>query len=143
MIQLIYVSAATIEFTEESLKELLEKARAKNMSLHVSGMLVYEEGSFLQVLEGAEAAVMSIFDKIKVDSRHDNVRLLLKNEIEERSFQEWKMGFFNASRKEMKGFPGYSDFFRKGQPFADDDGDRAKAVLLQFKEGAWRQEIDD
>jgi len=52
LIQLIYVSAATNRFNPAELRELLRLARLKNQQLDVTGMLLYHEGSFLQVLEG-------------------------------------------------------------------------------------------
>ena len=144
MIQFIYASAATVEFTKDDLKKLLAKARSNNHSLEVSGMLVYHEGSFLQILEGEEDVVNALYSKIEKDSRHDNVRLLLRSEIEERSFGEWKMGFYDATAS-MLFNKGFFDFFRKGDVFDDASADRAHAVLMQFRDGAWRQhvEVDD
>lgn len=140
MLQLIYTSAATVQFSQKQLKELLHKARQNNESLGVSGMLVYNEGSFLQILEGEEESLTALYEKIEKDERHDNVKLLLRKEIEERSFGEWKMGFFDASRSAEK-LEGFSDFFRADIPFDEDDADRAKSVLMQFREGQWRQAV--
>ena len=58
MLQLIYASAATVRFSVADLKHLLAIARANNESLGVSGMLVFQEGSFLQIIEGEDDAVL-------------------------------------------------------------------------------------
>ncbi|MCA9058063.1 MAG: BLUF domain-containing protein, partial [Planctomycetaceae bacterium] len=52
LVHLIYASAATVEFTHEDILALLKQAKAKNAPLGVTGMLLYEDGSFFQVLEG-------------------------------------------------------------------------------------------
>ena len=57
MFQLIYASAAVKPFTPQELTVLLAKARKKNSSMDISGMLLYHAGSFLQVLEGPDDAV--------------------------------------------------------------------------------------
>ena len=46
--QLLYISAANHDFTEEELEALLIKARSNNEKVNVSGMLLYHEGSFIQ-----------------------------------------------------------------------------------------------
>lgn len=142
MIQLIYASAATVDFPDEELKELLKIARRNNEPLAVSGMLLYHEGSFLQILEGEESVVLALYDKIEADPRHDNVKMLLRSEIEERSFGDWKMGFYDASGSAQRSNAGFVDFFRNGRVFDDSDGDRARTVLMQFRDGAWRQHVN-
>ena len=65
LITLIYGSAAVDPFTEPELIALLEKSRANNQSLGVTGMLVYRDGNFLQVLEGEAEQVDT--DRIVAD----------------------------------------------------------------------------
>ena len=140
MFQLIYASAATVPFSDRDLQELLADARTTNESLGLSGMLLFDDGSFLQVLEGERDAVLSLFEKIQEDSRHTNVRILLQKEIDERSFGDWRMGFFDATGLAAS-TAGYVDFFSAANPFGD-DADRAQTSLLQFREGRWRQQVD-
>lgn len=140
MIQLIYASAATVEFTEEDLQQLLSGARQKNSDVNVTGMLVYHNGSFLQILEGEEEDVLELYDRIEKDPRHDNVRMLLRSEIEERSFGEWQMGFCDVSGNSRRN-AGFIDFFRRGFRLSAADGDRAKSALMRFREGGWRQHV--
>ncbi len=143
MIQLIYASAASVDFSAHDLTELLLRARKNNESVNVTGMLVYQDGAFLQILEGEEEDVFALYDKISKDKRHSNVRMLLQSQIDERSFGDWQMGFHDASGSELKGFPGFSDFFKSGAPVGFDDTDRARSVLLQFRDGAWRQKVEE
>ncbi|MBO6574139.1 MAG: BLUF domain-containing protein [Rhodothermales bacterium] len=138
MIQMIYASAATVPFSEADLQALLAKARVNNQRANVTGMLVYDQGSFLQVLEGPEAAVDSIYRRIERDRRHGNVLLLAKTHVTKRSFGEWKMGFFNTGGAHL---PGFSDFFRRKMPFAGAELDQARSILLRFKRGKWHRHV--
>lgn len=106
---LIYVSIATHPFTETELIELLEKSRENNAAVGVTGMLLYKDGKFMQMLEGDEAEITRVFEKISRDPRHRDVITLLRGE-DERSFSEWLMGFSNLDTATGEAIPGYSEY---------------------------------
>ena len=54
--QLIYVSKATRALDKEELTTLLGKIRPNNSRLGITGILLHDSGSFLQVLEGVVIA---------------------------------------------------------------------------------------
>ena len=60
-----YVSTEAVKFSEEALVALLSEARNANADRDVTGLLLYREGSFYQVLEGSESAVMATFQEIE------------------------------------------------------------------------------
>jgi hypothetical protein len=133
MHQVVYSSAAVVPFTEAELTELLARARLNNDRLGVSGMLLYHEGSFLQVLEGDAAVLEGLFTTISADKRHHRIIALLRREVDERHFGGWKMGF--ASMKNLPAnLPGYSDYLRLR-------GDRAESahaavrLMAAFRDG--------
>ena len=64
LIHCIYTSAAVGEFTESDIMELLTIAKDNNAKLDVTGMLLYDSGSFFQILEGKASAVETLFRKI-------------------------------------------------------------------------------
>jgi len=138
MIQLIYISAEAEPFTSKKLRELLDVSRRNNKTAGVTGMLVYHDGTFLQVLEGEEETVEKLLEKIDADQRHHKVKLLLRQEIAQRSFEGWSMGFLNASGASLNDYPGFVDFFGAGPPFDETHGDRAKQALERFRDGQWR-----
>lgn len=47
--------------TEADLEALLVQAREKNLRLSITGALLYENGHFLQVLEGEHPTVRELF----------------------------------------------------------------------------------
>jgi Sensors of blue-light using FAD len=142
LIQLIYASAASKPFSAVELRELLRLARAKNERLDITGMLLYHEGSFLQVLEGPDSAVNPLLETIAKDKRHDKVLLLLRREIEARNFGEWKMGFVDVDPK-AQSLPGFRDYFKSHASFLELQGDpkMVERILDGFHDGQWRQHI--
>ena len=143
-LQMIYISAATVQFTTEDLAKLLSKARANNSSVDVTGMLIFHEGSFFQVLEGPEEEVFKIYDLISDDPRHDDVKLLLKSKVEKRSFEDWSMGFVNPEKELFKQIHGFADFFKPGfsVPEMRKEKSMLGRVMREFREGKWRQCVE-
>lgn len=94
---LIYVSKATQEMSREALEELLKKARRFNRSAGISGCLVYQDGYFMQMLEGKRDVLLSLIDGIKADARHDNLRIVIEGSARNRVFADWGMVFRDLS----------------------------------------------
>ncbi len=133
MLQLIYISRASSSLQPQELVELLAQSRNGNDEIGVSGMLLYKDGHFLQVLEGEEAAVRGLAERIARDRRHTNVTFLVETTITVRDFPDWSMGF-----REDKGgirLAGYNHFFQSDlslESFAHQPP-LAKELLLRFK----------
>jgi len=139
MHQVVYSSAAVAPFRETELTQLLSVARTNNSRLGVTGMLLYDEGSFLQALEGEEHVLEELYGKIAKDERHHRLVLLLRRKIDERHFSQWQMGF--ASMKALpKNFPGFSDFLRfRGNPI--ESADAATRLLGAFRSGRFHSYV--
>lgn len=90
--QLVYSSIATKEFWPDDLFALVEKSRRRNAERAITGMLLFCEGEFLQLIEGPEPAVRELFAAVELDQRHRSVRVLLAARCEERNFPDWTMG---------------------------------------------------
>ncbi len=99
MLQLVYESSATREITKADIADIISAARATNADAGVTGMLVYHEGMFIQVLEGPEERVTEVFDHIERDPRHEDIWSLARMTIETRSFANWSMGLASSLGK--------------------------------------------
>ena len=141
MLQLIYTSEAKNNFSPSELQNLLLTVRRNNDRDAITGMLLYEDGTFLQVLEGENDIIESTYQRIAADKRHHKIMLIARFEIDHRSFHDWEMGFFDASGGKLLQLPGYSNFLsRKTVELENlEDGDKAREVLLNFKLGAWHR----
>lgn len=91
--QLIYQSTASRFLGSDELLALLERSRANNARLQISGMLLYQGGRFLQLLEGDEAQVRELYQVIAADERHKWVALVMTGPNGARDFPDWTMGF--------------------------------------------------
>lgn len=132
---ILYISVATEVFTKEALHSLLEKSRSNNVAAGITGMLLYKDGNFMQVIEGEREQVNALHHKIKGDPRHRSVVTLLDGPIATRQFPEWSMGFRDLDAPE-DGFPeGYSEFLNTpltGREFTTDPW-LAQKLLVSFK----------
>jgi acylphosphatase len=136
MISLVYISAARKLFSDQELVALLEKSRANNQRLDLTGMLLYKDGNFMQVLEGPDEAVAQLYRTIEQDPRHHGVMELLRHPVEQREFGQWSMGFRNLNDATLRATPGYSTFLNEPLNSAAFQADptRARRLLRIFRE---------
>jgi len=138
LVHCIYCSAATKEFSSADLAGLLAECREKNAGAELTGMLLYGDRTFFQVLEGDRPAVEALLEKLKADPRHERLTTIIMEPIEERSFAQWSMGHAKVSKKDLENIPGLNDFFASGRSYMELGEGRAKTLLRAFKEGSWR-----
>lgn len=141
LVHCIYSSAETTPFSQKDITTLLGKARFNNDKLGVTGMLLYDNGSFFQILEGQPETVTLILDEIQKDQRHNHIVKIIHEEIEERNFSDWTMGYSGVTREDLKSIEGLNDFFLANKQYTELDEGRAKTLLKAFKEGKWRATI--
>ena len=140
LLQIIYASASAQKMSSEELAEILRIARENNAAHDISGMLVYHGGSFLQVLEGPEGAVNSLFVKIEKDPRHGEINILFRDTVPEKEFEEWSMGYIDATGDAAQS-EGYIDYMRDLERMTL-DGTRGRRILKMFQDRNWRQSIE-
>jgi hypothetical protein len=107
MKNIVYMSTSVTLPDDDQLIEILTSARKNNLKHNVSGVLLYSEGVFIQVLEGNEADVDLIFAKIQADTRHKNIMPLIDAPIQQRDFADWTMGFATADADKVADLVGY------------------------------------
>lgn len=109
MYYIVYLSTATQLMSDEELKEVLMVSNANNHQLQVTGMLLYHEGSIVQVIEGEEQTVKALYTKIERDSRHRGIIKLSEGKLEQRNFPDWSMGFRTISAPEFAQLTGFQN----------------------------------
>lgn len=102
-----YISAARRAFSEADLAALLAAARARNIQTGVTGLLLYGDMSFIQVLEGAVGAVEDTLARIAQDERHTQLTRIAGGPVLERRFADWSMGYRAARPGEVRALQGY------------------------------------
>ena len=136
LFHLINVSTAVVPMTDHDLAQLLEQCRSRNEQNRMTGMLLYKNGHFMQVLEGEEADVKKIFGDIVIDKRHKSVDVLRSEYIQHRNFPDWTMGFANIDELDPSTKPGATRFLERDfrSTYFCQDSVEAHAMLLAFKE---------
>ena len=135
LFHLIYVSTAVVPMNDDDLVSLLHQARARNERSRITGMLLYRNGHFMQVLEGEEATVMKVFADIQNDWRHKSVHTLRSEYIQYRNFPDWTMGFLNVDNFDASAVPGFSRFMEHDfrSDYFIEESVEAHAMLSAFK----------
>lgn len=99
--ELLYRSRANSDLTTEDVLDILKTSQEFNFKHNITGCLLYFDKEFIQILEGDEQTIKSLYSKIKEDYRHTNVNLLLENDKTERIFKNWSMAFKEISKEDM------------------------------------------
>jgi hypothetical protein len=113
MIRLIYASSAVQAFNAEQLSALLEHCQRKNRAKEITGILLYCNGTFFQVLEGEAEDVNQIYALIEKDSRHKDCTIIEKIKVTERAFPYWSMGYEKIAANEIQQMDGMNGFSAK------------------------------
>ena len=137
MFYLVYVSVAAEKVSKDDLLEILARSRTNNAEAGITGMLLYKDGNYMQVLEGDEKAVRDLYARIRRDPRHLGIVTLVEGRRDNRCFGDWSMGFQDLSSPEARDVPGYSEFLNTpltAEEFSSDPG-QCERLLWAFKRG--------
>ena len=104
---LVYSSTTDHDWSQDELVGLLDWSRAWNVGHGISGILLYRDCAFMQMLEGEEDAVRGLFASIATDRRHQDVNLMWTDQAELRRFADWSMAFRELGEHPVL-HPGYS-----------------------------------
>lgn len=99
--QILYHSVAARPFTEDELHTLLKNARSFNARQGITGILLYSDGRFVQLLEGAEQPVRQLYARIQQNPRHTQVVTVSEGPGPGRRFADWSMGFGRVAGPEV------------------------------------------
>jgi len=135
LFRVAYLSTASKLFDPAELREMLKESNQRNKEAGITGMLLYKDGQYMQVLEGTMEAVTTTFSRISKDSRHHGIMVLVKGAVQERRFPAWSMAFRDLNLPDHQDVPGFSEFLNTpltGKEFAG-DLEHCEKLLLVFK----------
>jgi hypothetical protein len=113
MHRIIYLSSGIKIFSDEEINDLLKVSRNNNEKNGITGLLLYSDGNFIQILEGEKEAVVNTYKKIVNDVRHRNIILVISEPIKKRNFKDWKMGFSIVDNDFLEKHPEINPFNMK------------------------------
>ena len=116
--QILYASqlAPTRQFS--CVSDIITMSRVANAARGLTGALIFDGEYFCQLLEGDEAQVVGLMDRIATDPRHINVTRLFVSAAERpRVTRNWSSGYCEAHQLEL---------------FTRADGPRGEVALAEF-----------
>ncbi|GAB2578153.1 BLUF domain-containing protein [Microlunatus antarcticus] len=108
----VYVSVAAEPWDQADLTALLAQSRTANAAVDVTGLLLYRDDVFMQVLEGEEEVVRALYRRIAADPRHHDVANIWVAHAPRRRFPDWSMGFRHLEHDELA-LEGHRDLLAK------------------------------
>lgn len=95
MIKIIcYISDCAIKHKSlEMIESLYLKTNANNQKNNITGILIYKDNNFFQIIEGDQTIIDTTYDIIKTDPRHKNIFNVINTTITERMFEDYNFGF--------------------------------------------------
>lgn len=119
--------------SQDELVALLDKARTFNRAHGVTGLLIYHQHEFLQLLEGEREVVASLYDAVCRDARHQQVYTLWEGPLQARSFDDWSMAFVAPDEAALRAHPGYECVLKEGLAGLG-KGSSGKKILMQMRD---------
>jgi hypothetical protein len=98
LVRLLYASRAPKEIDGAVLESILAQSRSHNPVAGITGILCYSGRTFVQVLEGSRREISKLYNRIAADGRHEDVEILVFEDITERRFSNWTMGQVNLAK---------------------------------------------
>lgn len=94
---LTYTSRARLDLSDDELGDIHETARHLNALDGVTGLLLFDGARFLQIIEGSEAAIDNLVERLRRDPRHSAFEIRDERLVERRSFADWSMELLRVS----------------------------------------------
>ena len=88
---LTYTSLASLHLSVADVESIHRTARDLNAIDGVTGILVFNGTHFLQIIEGADAAIGDLLERLRRDPRHSGLEVRDDRPIHDRSFPDWSM----------------------------------------------------
>ncbi|MGV8933371.1 MAG: BLUF domain-containing protein [Gallionellaceae bacterium] len=108
LVQMVYISRAAFPATSDGgeivpeVSKILRKSRINNRAKNIVGALYFGNGFFFQCLEGDEEDLLALYETLKKDPRHNDLRTISMKPINARSFGEWEMKYLPAEAEVQK-----------------------------------------
>ncbi len=99
---LVYVSTRKATCTSQEIEKILASCKKNNPSMDATGVLLYSKDKFIQYLEGDSKEIVTLYDKIKQDHRHERVMMVSYGSIKEKSFPSWHMATKQVAQQDIE-----------------------------------------
>lgn len=132
MYYLIYSSMAAPDVTSTDMQAIISSSERNNRENQITGILIYHDGGFIQMLEGEENAVLETYHRITQDDRHSAVVKLFSGESAKRHFPHWKMALEIVDDHTFRSIEAYQPLGQTDMLLNEIDDDSIGLKMLRF-----------
>lgn len=132
--QLAYISTACDCLKLDDIHNILNCSKENNKDINITGILIYCNKHFFQILEGDKEEIKELFERIAIDCRHDNVIKIQEGYVEERKFGNWSMAFksYNKELKDLDNFNNEQFYSYINKQLETNDQNVSLKILADF-----------
>lgn len=94
-----YVSSARNDLPVQDVKNILDQANKFNKLQGLTGILLYNDKNFFQLIEGEKQIVLDLFERITLDPRHHNIIQFLEKPVSRPPFDGYLTDFITDNNK--------------------------------------------
>jgi ethanolamine ammonia-lyase large subunit len=94
-----YVSTASTDLQEQEIDDIMAKTNEYNSGEKITGILLYNERNFFQLIEGEKKTIQNLYEKIKQDYRHKNIIKILEKTVSEPAFDGYLTDFITDTKR--------------------------------------------
>jgi Sensors of blue-light using FAD len=132
---ILFVCSATRRLQESEMNRFVLQAQQRNQLDDITGVMLHNDGNFMQYMEGPDQAVASAFGRVCASREQTGVILLCDMPIDQRHFGEWAMAFAQPTNSELlalstANWTSYCEDLRQRKP---------QVPELAVLDGFWRQ----
>lgn len=100
---ILYSSTAGQTLSERDLWDILYRSVRNNEQEGITGFLHYDQGHFLQYLEGPSEVLQWWVDKMSDDPRNAEMKVIAMGPLKKRLFPDWDMGLIDPQSLPSQG----------------------------------------
>lgn len=96
----LYVSRSSVSVKEidDTIQDIVTTSQQRNLTLSVTGVLLYAFGYFSQLIEGPESGLIQLRASIVKDSRHHDIVTISEGPGSARRFSDWSLAYAGGSQ---------------------------------------------
>ncbi len=88
---IMYKSIPSEGIEKSKFQELLQNSQERNQLHHITGYIFLSRTKIVQLIEGDDTTIDALYNRIKNDTRHVEVSIILDKQIEKRTMMNWNM----------------------------------------------------
>ncbi|MDP3309566.1 MAG: BLUF domain-containing protein [Polaromonas sp.] len=93
MHEVIYVSTLAPDEPTSVVADIVGKARLHNPWMGITGLLIFDGMRFCEQMEGSQKAVLEQLERIRLDTRHVDLRVVHQGPLAARRFRRFSLGY--------------------------------------------------